>query len=381
MLIVALRAWFLQRTPIKEGSKKEVLLKISPLSTLLALAGACSVASAQPPAAHTAAPQVLFWMSNGLSSVNSFLAHKDKIGIISPTWYSIDENGFVSGEPQPVVLKAAKAAHVTVVPLFALMNPDKIHMLLGNEKAQDEMNRAFIRECKENGYDGINYDIEDVMWTDRDGLSAMVKKTADLLHQEHLQVQIDVVPNAPGHAGETAFSKWIFEEWRGAYDLQALAASVDLLCLMTYDQSTHWTTPGPVGGWTWTQQNLDYALKVVPPEKLSLGIAAYGYRWYTGDPGLNRKDKTPNITADYISQATAVNLRDTYGGKEQWDEQDHTPWFYFYRDQMREWVFYTDQRAFMDRYHLAADHHLEGVSSWVLGEEDPAIWAALPKAR
>jgi spore germination protein YaaH len=326
-------------------------------------------------------PQVLFWMSNGLNSVNSFLAHKDKIGIISPTWYQIDENGLVTGEPQPVVLKAAKEAHVTLMPLFALFNPDKIHKLVGDQKAQDEMNAAFVRECKENGYDGINYDIEDVMWTDRDGLSAMVKKTADVLHKEGLKVSIDVVPGAPGHAGETDFAKWIFEEWRGAYDLKALGESVDLLCLMTYDQSTHWTTPGPVGGWIWTNKNLDYALKSVPPEKLSLGIAAYGYHWYTGDPGVNKKEKTPNVTADYISAATAFSLRDTYGAKEQWDEADRTPWFYFYRDDEREWVFYTNERAFHDRYELAKEKHLEGVCSWVLGEEDPAIWASLPNAR
>jgi spore germination protein YaaH len=207
-----------------------------------------------------------FWMGNGAASVNSFMAHKDKIDVISPTWYQMDETGLVTGEAQPVVLKAAKEAHVTIIPLFALMNHEKIHALIGDEKAQDEMNRAMVRECKENGYDGVNLDIEDVMWTDRDGLSALVKKTADVLHQEHLQVQIDVVPNAPGHAGETAFGKWIFEEWRGAYDLKALGESVDLICLMTYDQNTHWTMPGPVGGWTLTKENLDYALKVVPKD-------------------------------------------------------------------------------------------------------------------
>jgi spore germination protein YaaH len=330
-------------------------------------------------AAH--AQKTLFWMSNNLTSVNSFMAHKDKIDILSPTWYQIDETGLVSGEPQPVVLKAAKDAHMTIIPLFALFNPEKAHVLFNDQKAQDAMNQAFLRECKENGYDGINFDVEDVMETDRDGLSAMVKKTAELLHREHLQVQIDVVPGAPGHAGETAFGKWIFQEWRSAYDLKALADAVDLICLMTYDQHTHWTTPGPVGGWGWTNDNLDYALKFVPREKLSLGIALYGYHWYTGDPGLNKKEKTPNITAEYISQANAVYLRDTYGGKEQWDEVDHTPWFYFYRDQMREWIFYTNKRAFNDRYVLAKENHLAGVCSWVLGEEDPEVWSALPKVR
>ena len=322
-----------------------------------------------------------FWMNNSRESVESFLAHRDKIDIISPTWYQIDETGLVTGEPQPVVLKAAKEAHVRLIPLFALMDPVKIHKLLADPKAQDEMNRAFLRECKENGYDGINYDIEDVMWTDRDALSAMVKKTADLLHQEHLQVQIDVVPNAPGHAGETAFGKWIFEEWRGSYDLKALAESVDLICLMTYDQHTHWTTPGPVGGWTWTNLNLDYALKSVPPEKLSLGIAVYGYHWFTGDPGIDKKDKAPNITAVDITEPDAIFLRESYGGKAQWDDEEHTPWFFITRDQMREWVFYTDRRAYMDRYELAKKDGLQGVCSWVLGEEDPAIWAAIPAKR
>ena len=340
------------------------------------IAGSCIALTA---AAH--AQKTEFWMGNGADSVASFMAHKDKIDIISPTWYQIDQDGFVSGEPQPVVLKAAKDAHLTIIPLFALMNHDKAHALFGDPKAQDEMIASLIRECKDNGYDGVNLDIEDVMWTDRDGLSALVKKTADALHKEHLQVQIDVVPNAPGHSGETAFSTWIFQEWRGAYDLKALADSVDLICLMTYDQNTRWTVPGPVDGWVWTNQNLDYALKFVPKNKLSLGIALYGYHWYTGEPGFDARGRTPHPTADYISEPNAIFLRDTYGGKTQWDDTDHTPWFFINHDQMREWVFYTDQRAFMDRYDLAKQSSVQGICAWVLGEEDPTIWAAIPAKR
>lgn len=327
------------------------------------------------------AQKTLFWMGNGVASVDSFMSHKDKIDIIEPTWYQIDQDGLVTGEPQPKVLRAAKDAHISVVPLFAIFDHDKIHALTNDQKAQDEMNKAFVRECKEHGYDGVNLDIEDVMWTDRDALSALVKKTADVLHKEHLQVQIDVVPNAPGHAGETAYSKWIFEEWRLGYDLKALAESVDLLCLMTYDEHTHWTTPGPVGGWLWTKENLDYALKVVPKEKLSLGIAIYGYHWYTGDPGLNEKVKKPNVTSDFISGPGLALLQKTYDAKVQWDEIDHTPWFWFYRDHMREYVYYTDKRAFADRYQLAKENGIQGICSWDLGDEVPEVWDAVPGKR
>ena len=99
-------------------------------------------------------------------------------------------------------------------------------------------------------------------------------------------------------------------------------------------------------------------------------------------PGYDAKEQhTPNPTADYISEPNAILLRDTYNGKTQWDEVEHTPWFYIDRDQMREWVFYTDKRAFMDRFNLAKQTGVEGICAWDLGDEDPAIWPAIPDKR
>jgi spore germination protein YaaH len=336
-----------------------------------------AVAFCAPVIAH--AQKTLFYMTGEGPSERDFLLHRSKIDIIVPTWYDVDEDGLVGGAPNPLILKAAKESHDSVVPIVSLMNKDKVHKLLGNTHAQDEMIAALIRECRNNGYDGFQFDLEDIMWTDRDALSAMVAKTADALHAQHLQLQIAVVPNAPGYPGHTAFGRWIFQEWRGAFDLTALGKSVDLLCLMTYDQHTRWTVPGPVGGWNWTTMNMNYALERVPREKLSLGIALYGYHWYTGDPGLDADKKEPHPTADYISAANARSLRDSYGGQEQWDPVDHSAWFFFYRDQMREWIFYTDKRGYNDRWELAKQNHLAGTCAWVLGQEDQDIWSVLPE--
>jgi spore germination protein YaaH len=57
---------------------------------------------------------------------------------------------------------------------------------------------------------------------------------------------------------------------------------------------------------------------------------------------------------------------------------DRSSWFYFYRDQTREWVFYTDARTFRERLGLVKEHGLQGFCSWVLGQEDPAVWDGLP---
>lgn len=327
-----------------------------------------------------AAPVALFYMTNEPQSIRSFLAHSEKIDLLVPTWYNVDENGLLTGGPNAMVLDAAQKQRLPVMPIVALFNLKKFHLLAGNVEAQQQMNAALLREAKLHGYVGFQFDFEDVSYLDREGLSAVVARSAAALHGAGLKLTIATVPNAPGYPGQGGYSKWMYTDWRGAYDLAALAKSVDLICLMTYDQHTRWTMPGPVAGWQWTVENLDYALKSVPKEKLSLGIPLYGYHWYAGTPSIDPAtgEASPHLTADSISTPDALQLAAAYGGKPAWDEGDKTAFFYFYRDQTREWIFYTDARAFSERYRLTQDRGLEGFCSWVLGSEDPGIWSLLP---
>lgn len=326
-------------------------------------------------------PVALFYMTDAPSSVRDFLAHSSKIGILVPTWYSVDADGLVSGGPNPLVLEKAQQQHLPVMPIVASPSKDSLHALLIDSIAQKAMTDTLIRESKKYGYVGIQIDFEHIAWTDRDALSATVKKTADAFHAEGLKLTIATVPNAPGSAGKGGFARWIYAEWRGAYDLKALAQSADLICLMTYDQHTPWTTPGPVAGWDWTIENLDYALQVVPREKLSLGISLYGYHWFAGPPVKTEKVEKPNIRGEAITTSDALLLAQEYKGVPQWDPSDHTAWFYINRDLMREWVFYDDAHSFRDRYQLAQDRGIQGFCAWVLGDEDPAIWNLLPNRK
>jgi spore germination protein YaaH len=341
------------------------------LTLFVALLLLCGAANAKPSA--------LFYLTDSPEGIRSFLDHAAKIDLLVPTWYQVDENGLVSGGPNATVLAAAKAKGVPVMPIVALFDKKKFHELAMSVEAQQRMNQALLREARLHGYVGFQFDLENVDYLDRDRLSAVTAETARQLHAAGLQLSIASVPNAPGYPGQGGFSKWIFTDWRGAYDLAALAKSVDLVCLMTYDQHTRWTMPGPVAGWGWTVENLDYALKVVPKEKLSLGIPLYGYHWYTNAPTVDKDGKEhPNTAADYISTPDVLRLATDYNGKLRWDADDHAAFFFFYRDQMREWIFFTDQRTFKDRYDLVKERGLQGFCSWVLGTEDPEIWSLLP---
>ncbi|HZB89079.1 MAG TPA: glycosyl hydrolase family 18 protein [Terracidiphilus sp.] len=342
------------------------------LALLLALAFSCASLYARPVA--------LFYLTDSPDSIRSFFAHSSKIGLLVPTWYAVDENGLVTGGPENEVLATSKMKGIPVMPIVALFNKKKFHGLAISVEAQRQMNDAMQREARLHGYTGFQFDLENVDYLDRDNLSALVARSAEALHKAGLQLTIATVPNAPGYPGKGGFAKWIYTDWRGAYDLAALAKSVDLICLLTYDQNTRWTMPGPVAGWQWTVENLDYALQFVPKEKLSLGIPLYGYHWYTNAPIVDKAtgEERPNVTADYISTPDTLQLAAANNGKPQWDEYDHTAFLWFYRDQMREWIFYTDRRTFKDRYQLITDRGLQGFCSWVLGSEDPTIWELLP---
>jgi spore germination protein YaaH len=330
--------------------------------------------------AFCAPPSALFYMTDGPDSVSSFLAHSGKIDLLVPAWYNVDESGLVTGAPNATVLAAAQSQGLPVMPLLALFGKARFHSLAGNEDAQTRMNDSLLHEAKLHGYVGFQIDFEHIDDLDRDLLTAVVARSADTLHKAGLKLTIATVPNAPGYPGNGGYSKWIFADWRGAYDLAALAKSVDLICLMTYDQHTPLTMPGPVAGWQWTVGNLDYALQFVPKEKLSLGIPLYGYHWHTGAPIIDQTtgDARPNLIGEAIKGSDALQLTTEFAAKPDWDATDHAALFFFYRDQLREWVFYTDQRTFHDRYQLAADRGLEGFCSWRLGQEDPDIWTVLP---
>jgi spore germination protein YaaH len=322
-----------------------------------------------------AQPKALFYMTDSPNSVKSFTEHADKIDIIVPTWYGVDGNGLLWGGPNPQVLETAAKHHVPVMPIVATFVQADLHKLFTTPEARRAFLDSLLSECKKNGYSGFQLDFENVKWTDRDLLSNFTAETAAVLHKVGLQLSIATVPNGPGAPGKSGYSHWLYANWRGAYDLKALAQVVDLICLMTYDQNTRWTAPGPVAGYPWTARQLEYALQSVPKEKLSLGIPVYGYHWFAGEPAADEK---PNPTAEYIGQQEVDQYLAAYHPNAEWDSFDRVAWFYFYKDDNREWVFYTDKRGFQERLNLVRDRNLQGFCSWVLGLEDPEIWAALP---
>lgn len=194
------------------------------------------------------------------------------------------------------------------------------------------------------GWDGVNVDLERVHAKDGPELVAFVRELQSRMPAERT-VSIDI----SGATSVRAFRA------RG-YRLKGLADAADLVAVMTYDQhGPGWSGPGPIGSLVWQRDVLDALLTKVPAAQVDLGVAGYGYTWPrhgTGHP---------------VSPRVARRMVTRDGARAE------------FRKRAGEWtarlsngtvLWWSDGRSFELRRALAARRGVPGLALWRLGSAD-----------
>ncbi|HEX6135238.1 MAG TPA: glycosyl hydrolase family 18 protein [Longimicrobiales bacterium] len=321
----------------------------------------------------------LFYYVDQEPSWNSLVRNIERIDVIAPSAYFVDEDGIVWGGVDPRVLELARRHDVRVVPLLVNRGFDQaeLHELLVDDAARRRVIDALVELCRRRGYDGIQIDFENLSIHDRDAFTRFYREAAEALHGAGFRISIAVVHRPDELAGATAYQEWLMDSWRGGYDLAALAAAGDFISVMTYSQHTRRTPPGPQASVPWMEDVIAYFLEFVPPQKLSLGIATGSQHWYTS----YEERITPELARSYsaqLSHAWALGMIQRNGGELHWSDRHQVTYSFFPVGGTFEWIFLEDARSFRARLALVEKHELRGFSVWVLGPEDPEIWEALP---
>src|ERR1700760_3635132 len=95
-----------------------------------------------------AKPVALFYLTDGPDSIRSFMAHYKQIDLVVPTWYEVDPEGLLAGEPDEAILDVARKDKLPVMPLVAMFDKKGFHQLAGNQAAWAKLNDALVREAK-----------------------------------------------------------------------------------------------------------------------------------------------------------------------------------------------------------------------------------------
>lgn len=326
------------------------------------LEGVEATLSAKPGQIKTREVIGYFGSGGGISSAPSFWANLSRLSGISTVWYTLDSMGGLRGEPDVALVAYAKARGLKV---FALVNnfypgysPGKIaHSVLSSTTRRAAAVSAIFNELRAYGFDGVNIDLEYVPASDRAAYTAFIRELCEKLHGSGYRLMVSV----PAKTQDNPRSGWT-----GAFDYKALAQYVDLLMIMTYDQHYKSSTPGPVASYTWVESVVRYAVRVVPKNKVVLGVAGYGYDWPSKGTG------------SVVTASEALGLARKYRVPVHWDSEAKCPHIkYIDSKGVVHDVWYEDGRSAAAKLDLVAGYDLAGIAVWRLGMEDLYLWRAV----
>jgi len=156
------------------------------------------------------------------------------------------------------------------------------------------------------------------------------------------------------------------------FDYKAIAAAVDGVIIMNYDEHYPGGAPGPVASQDWFMDNLEAAVKEILKEKLIVAIANYGYDWpvkpKTGKLPPGEADKTVSVQEAWIGARDSEEDID-------FDGDALNPHFsYRDDDNFRHDVWFLDAVTALNEMRGAQTLGIQTFALWRLGAEDRSLW-------
>jgi cellulose synthase/poly-beta-1,6-N-acetylglucosamine synthase-like glycosyltransferase/spore germination protein YaaH/peptidoglycan/xylan/chitin deacetylase (PgdA/CDA1 family) len=247
----------------------------------------------------------------------------------------------------------------TDLQVFALMNNSdgtefqtaKLAPMLADPASRHRLVETTAQYAVAQHHPGVVLDFESIPESSQQNFTRFTSELANALHAVNVKLMV-ALPAAD----------WI-------YDYKTIAKQIDAVILMNYDQ--HWQTspPGPIAAQDWFVQNIENMLKIVPPEKLVLGIANYGYDWPV------KTKQNPNPAAKAVTFEEAVVTAVESDTQVEYDPDSLNPHF-SYEDENNQvhdlWL--LDGITAYNQLRAAERFGVQGTVVWRLGEEDPSMW-------
>jgi spore germination protein YaaH len=378
---------------------------VTSVAAVPALGGPATAAPAPRAGASPGGAPVTGWLP-GWSlepALQAVEANADLFDEISPFWYTarasagtVDVTTALTPQARAASLARVRAKGIAIVPSVA---DGSAKGAMAAVLADPEARRVHVAQLVElvgsEGYDGIELDYEKFAFTDgtaswaatRPAWVAFISELGAALHALGKRLAVAVPPMYDGNESP-ASGYWV-------YDFAGMAPHVDSVRIMTYDYSV--ARPGPIAPLAFVRKSLAYAVTVLPPSRIRMGLPGYGRLWPARRADGKRAVKgtcpvgVPRVTSFTATDARA-HLR-AAAGKSPAVRHDGraaesvASFTRKYRGRaadgsrakcrVRHVAWWVDARGVAARAALAAEYGLAGVAVWHVGGLDPASWAVL----
>ncbi|RYG74204.1 LysM peptidoglycan-binding domain-containing protein [Lentibacillus lipolyticus] len=294
------------------------------------------------------------------------MLHGRYLTCLSPFMYSVREDGTLTQLQEQPVLEAARSNNIS--PLMVVTNSsqgefssDLTAALFRNPETQETLITNLIEKMRAKGYAGVNFDFEYVYPEDRENYNAFLRRVVSRLRPEGFLVSTALPPK------ESADQQGLLYE---GHDYQAHGEIADFVILMTYEWGWAGGRPWAIAPINKVRDVLDYAVTVIPRNKIMMGMPLYGRDWNV--PWVE------GTLASTIGPEEAVQLAARNSVSIQYDETYQTPFFHYVDDNGQEHeVWFEDARSVQAKYDTVKAYGLRGVTYWVLGISFPQNWPVL----
>jgi cellulose synthase/poly-beta-1,6-N-acetylglucosamine synthase-like glycosyltransferase/spore germination protein YaaH/peptidoglycan/xylan/chitin deacetylase (PgdA/CDA1 family) len=254
----------------------------------------------------------------------------------------------------------ANNIELSVMALVNNGNPDddtwqtaELVKMLANPAARKKLETNLVNYVQLTHEVGVCLDFEDVPVSSQPHYQEFTAELEALLGAQGLQLVV-ALPAADND-----------------YDYAFFGKTADDIVLMNYDE--HTADPGPIASQSWFVKNMDEVLKVVPPEKIIMGISNYGYDW-TEVPKGHTTHESVSVQQAFL---TAVESE----AQVQFDPDSLNPHYSYVEDNQVHQVWFTDALSAYNQLRAAERKNVGGTAIWRLGMADSSMWAIMDATR
>ena len=315
------------------------------------------------------------WAFDPLTTeANPSLMHEGGTNIMSPSWFVLQSNGLkASPRISTDYVRTYRDKGYQVWPLVTnQFDPSFTASILGQSGSGLWATYAqqLVQYALAYGFEGYNFDFENIHESHRDQLSHFVAYLSDYLHQYGIYTSIDV----------TGYST--SEYWSRVYDRPALSKSVDYVVHMAYDEVGHSSpTAGPVASYPWVRKQTEQMLGEVPANKLVLGIPFYTRIWTESYGRAQSKTLTIADSRNYLKafednvvwndQLRGYTL--TIPSQGLVKKYPHIPLILNHQSGTVQKIWFEDNKSLEEKLALVNELQLAGFAAWRKGFEDKDI--------
>jgi spore germination protein len=285
---------------------------------------------------------------------------------LSPFAYLIREDGSLQSlQDIPLINEAYR---VNAVPMMSITNftvtsrgENLASLVLNNREIQERLLANIINIMDIKGYQGLNIDFENVLPRDREPYNQFLQLAVDRLHDSGYFVSSAVAPKISAEQAGLLYE---------AHDYPAHGRILDFVILMTYEWGWRKGPPQAISPLSEIKRVLDYAVTVIPRNKIFFGFQIYARDWLI--PFRQGQE------AETFSVQEAIERAIRYGATIQYDLKTESP-FYRYTDERgrSHEVWFEDARSAQAKFNAVKDYGLRGISYWALGYPYPQNWSLL----